>query len=35
VRHRFDCEPRGKVLAKNAGEIDMYFVRGPRDDDAS
>lgn len=30
VRHLFDCEPRGKVLAKNAGEIDMYFVRGPR-----
>lgn len=30
VRHRFDCEPRGKILAKNAGEIDMYFVRGPR-----
>ncbi|HSE22707.1 MAG TPA: adenylate/guanylate cyclase domain-containing protein, partial [Pyrinomonadaceae bacterium] len=26
VKDFFVCEPRGKVLAKNKGEIDMYFV---------
>lgn len=26
VRERFDCEYRGKISAKNIGEIDMYFV---------
>lgn len=26
VRHLFVCTYRGKVLAKNKGEIDMYFV---------
>jgi adenylate cyclase len=26
VRHQFECTHRGKVLAKNKGEIDMYFV---------
>ena len=24
----FDCEYRGKIVAKNKGEIDMYFVHG-------
>ncbi|TAE19142.1 MAG: hypothetical protein EAZ95_02455 [Bacteroidetes bacterium] len=28
VKHRFACEPRGKVQAKNKGEIEMYFVVG-------
>ena len=28
VKHFFDCEFRGKVAAKNKGEIDMYFVNG-------
>jgi class 3 adenylate cyclase len=28
VRHRFHCEHRGKIAAKNKGEIDMYFVMG-------
>lgn len=23
----FDCEYRGKLVAKNKGEIDMFFVR--------
>lgn len=27
IRHLFDCEYRGKVYAKNKGEIDMYFVK--------
>lgn len=27
VREFFDCEFRGKVPAKNKGEIDMYFVK--------
>lgn len=30
IRDRFVCEHRGKLPAKNAGEIDMYFVVGPR-----
>ena len=28
VKDRFHCTYRGKVLAKNKGEIDMYFVDG-------
>jgi len=28
VKDFFDCEFRGKVAAKNKGEIDMYFVNG-------
>lgn len=27
VKDRFDCEYRGKIQAKNKGEIDMYFVK--------
>lgn len=30
VKHFFACEFRGKVAAKNKGEIDMYFVNGLR-----
>jgi adenylate cyclase len=30
VRDFFVCEPRGRVKAKNKGEISMYFVRGLR-----
>lgn len=30
VRDHFVCEPRGKLAVKNAGEVDMYFVTGPR-----
>ena len=30
VKHFFDCEYRGKVAAKNKGEIDMYFVNSLR-----
>lgn len=30
VKQFFDCEFRGKVAAKNKGEIDMYFVNGIR-----
>jgi hypothetical protein len=26
VKHRFHCKYRGKVKAKNKGEVDMYFV---------
>lgn len=26
VKHYFECEYRGKVKAKNKGEVDMYFV---------
>ena len=28
VKEQFDCEFRGKVHAKNVGDIDMYFVTG-------
>jgi len=31
VKDVFVCEHRGKVTAKNLGEIDMFFVRGPRE----
>lgn len=27
VKEEYECEYRGKILAKNAGEIDMYFVK--------
>ena len=27
VKHQFHCEHRGKIDAKNKGEIDMYFVK--------
>jgi adenylate cyclase len=30
VKDFFDCEFRGKIPAKNKGEIDMYFVNGIR-----
>ncbi|HEY7544042.1 MAG TPA: adenylate/guanylate cyclase domain-containing protein [Blastocatellia bacterium] len=30
VKEFFECEHRGKVSAKNKGEIDMYFVKGIR-----
>ena len=30
VKAFFDCEFRGKIAAKNKGEIDMYFVNGIR-----
>jgi hypothetical protein len=26
IRRHFQCRHRGKVAAKNKGEIDMYFV---------
>ncbi|MCA9663315.1 MAG: FIST C-terminal domain-containing protein, partial [Myxococcales bacterium] len=33
VEAAFSGEHRGRITAKNAGEIDMYFIVGPRDDD--
>jgi class 3 adenylate cyclase len=30
VKDRFECSYRGKIYAKNIGEIDMYFVEGER-----
>jgi len=27
IRYKFDCEHRGKINAKNKGQIDMYYVR--------
>jgi len=35
VKDFFDCEYRGKVSAKNKGEIEMYFVRGLRQPNAN
>lgn len=26
VSHQFDCTYRGKIMAKNIGEVEMYFV---------
>jgi len=28
IKDKFECTYRGKILAKNKGEIDMYFVEG-------
>ena len=28
VKSEFDCEHRGKIYAKNVGEVSMYFVKG-------
>jgi Adenylate and Guanylate cyclase catalytic domain len=28
IKKHFHCTHRGKVTAKNKGEIDMYFVEG-------
>ncbi len=28
VRDKFQCEFRGKIEAKNKGEVAMYFVEG-------
>ena len=27
IKDQFDCAYRGKISAKNVGDIDMYFVR--------
>ncbi len=26
VKHKYECKHRGKIMAKNVGEVDMYFV---------
>ena len=26
IKDKFTCTPRGKIHAKNKGEVDMYFV---------
>lgn len=31
VKHRFECEYRGEIEAKNRGMIGMYFVKSKRD----
>ncbi len=28
VRYEFDCQYRGKIAAKNKGEVEMYYVKG-------
>lgn len=35
VKDYFQCHYRGKILAKNKGEVDMYFVETPKYDLAS
>lgn len=30
IKHQYNCTYRGKIKAKNKGEIDMYFVEGPK-----
>lgn len=32
IKDFFDCEYRGKIKAKNKGEIDMYYVKNLKDD---
>jgi class 3 adenylate cyclase len=31
INHKYICTHRGKVYAKNVGDIDMYFVEGERE----
>jgi adenylate cyclase len=31
IKHVYNCEYRGKIQAKNKGEIDMYFVTGNKE----
>ncbi len=26
IKHKYECTHRGKIMAKNVGEVDMYFV---------
>lgn len=26
IKHKYNCKHRGKIMAKNIGEVDMYFV---------
>ena len=28
IKHEYMCSYRGKIFAKNIGEIDMYFIDG-------
>ncbi|MHA4843963.1 adenylate/guanylate cyclase domain-containing protein [Flavitalea antarctica] len=30
IKHRFDCSHRGKIYAKNLGELDMYFIESEK-----
>jgi len=30
IKDEFECEYRGKIYAKNVGDIDMYFVKEPK-----
>lgn len=30
VKDQYNCTPRGKISAKNIGEVDMYFVEGEK-----
>lgn len=32
IKHKYHCTYRGKIPAKNKGEIDMYFVEGMKED---
>jgi adenylate cyclase len=31
IKNHYDCQYRGKISAKNIGEIDMYFVQNARE----
>ena len=31
VQRDYKCESRGKLPAKGIGEVEMYFVKGPRE----
>ena len=33
IKERFDCQHRGKIAAKNKGDIDMYIVEGIKKDE--
>ena len=31
IKDRFECSYRGKIYAKNVGDLDMYFVEYEKD----
>ncbi len=33
IQHQYDCRYRGKIYAKNIGEIDMYFVAAAKSEE--
>jgi guanylate cyclase len=35
LAHEFECEPRGTIAVKGKGEVEVWYLVGPRDPGAS